>query len=144
MALLRAVAAFLILTLSGLFGFIAGIVETCTGNAPDSLLGFIVTLPLNLLGVALLCWRPNRVAVSLAAIIPALLSISYPIVAIKLLAGMPACTVITGTTEWAPTGNETMLGVAWMATALILWIGLATALAGGYRGRHDRNANTSD
>mgnify|MGYP004367373501 CR=1 FL=1 len=42
MALLRALAAFLILTLSGFFGFLAGMMETCTGNAPDSLLGFIV------------------------------------------------------------------------------------------------------
>ncbi|WP_370179155.1 hypothetical protein [Alteriqipengyuania sp.] len=144
MAILRAVLAFLILTLGGIFGWLAGVMETCTGNAPDSLLGFIITLPLNVVGVALLCWKPHRIAVILAGAIPVLLSFSYLSVALKLLAGIPACTIITGMDEWPPTGDETKLGFVWLATALILWIGLATALAGGYRGAHDRHDDQAD
>ena len=143
MAIVRAALACMILTLSGLNGLLAGTMETCTGNAPDSLLGFVISLPLNVIGVALLCWRPQRVAVLLAALIPALLSIPYMMLAMELLAGAPACTVITGNPEWPRTGEETTLGLAWLCTGLILWIGLAYAMAGGYRRDHDQADNDS-
>lgn len=136
----RAIAAFILLTLAGFNGLIAFSVDTCTQNAPDSLIGFIFTLPLNLAGMALLAWNPKRLAVALAAIIPALLALPYTMGTIELLSGAPACTVLTGETTWEPSGEEGLFKAAWGACVLIFWLGLAYALLGGYRPRYDRDA----
>ena len=140
MAILRAVLAFVLLTLGGFNGLLAGSVETCTGNAPDSLMLFPITLALNTIGMLLLCWRPNRLAAGLAAAIPTLLALNYSSTAFLLATGTPACTIITGDPQWGLSGEEAFLAGGWGACALIFWIGLAYALSGGYRPAHDRNA----
>lgn len=110
--MLRASAAFVILTLAGLNGLLAGAAETCTMNAPDSLMLFPVTLVRNLAGMGLLCWRPHRIATLAAAVLPALLALNYSATAV-------------------------LLALGWSAAAAIFWIGLAYALVGGYRPEHD-------
>lgn len=137
----RAILACILLTLAGFNALLAFKVETCTQNAPDSLLGFIFTLPLNLAGMALLCWNPKRLAVVLAAIIPVLLALPYTMGTLALLKGAPACTIITGATTWEPSGEEGLFKAGWGACVAIFWLGLAYALLGGYRPRHDREAD---
>jgi len=134
---LRAFTAFLLLMVGALNGLLAGMAETCTQNAPDSLWVFPVTLLCNVLGMALLCWRPNRLAVLAAAIVPAASALRYSMIALQLANGTPACTLITGSTAWEPSGGETTLAIGWGVTALIFWIGLAYALTGGYRPQDD-------
>ena len=140
----RAVLAFVILTLGGLNALLAGSVETCTGNAADSLFGFVITLPLNMLGMALLGWRVPRIAVVIAAALPTVLALRYTLLAIELASGTPACTIITGDTHWEPGGDESTFALGWGAATLVFWIGLAVALVGGYRGPHDRHDEPSD
>lgn len=137
----RAIPAFVLLTLAGFNGLIAFSADTCTQNSPDSLLAFIFTLPLNLAGMALLGWQPKRPAVAIAAIVPALLAIPYTMGTLELVSGAPACTVITGSPAWEPNGEEGLFIAGWGASALIFWLGLAYALLGGYRPRHDRDAD---
>lgn len=133
----RAFAAFLVLTLAGLNGMIASAGDTCTQNSPDSLFGYIFTLPLNLLGIGLLCWKPTRWAVIIATVIPVLLALPYTRIAIDLASGTPACTILTGDPSWAMSGEETGFAIGWGLSALIFWMGLAYALSGGYRPAHD-------
>lgn len=130
-------AAFAVLMLGGLLSLLAGAAETCTQNAPDSLYLFPLVLLLNLAGMAVLCWRPQPVAVMLAALLPAAMAVRYSLLALELAGGTPACTLITGDPAWEPSGNETVLALGWGATALIFWIGLAYALTGGYRPQDD-------
>lgn len=133
----RAFAAFVILTLAGLTGLLAGAGGTCTQNSPDSLFAYVFALPLNLLGMALLCWKPRRWPVIIAAIVPALLALSYSRIAFELASGTPACTIITGDPGWDMNGEEAGFALGWGLSALIFWIGLAYALSGGYRPAHD-------
>lgn len=133
----RAFAAFVVLTLAGLAGLLAGAGDTCSQNSPDSLFGYVFTLPLNLLGMALLCWKPRRGPVIVAAIVPVLLALSYTRIAFDLARGTPACTIITGEPGWDMSGAEAGFALGWGLSALIFWIGLAYALSGGYRPAHD-------
>ena len=137
----RAALAFPILTLAGLTGLLAGVTETCTGNAPDSLFGFVITLPLNLAGMALLCWKPRRWPVIAVSLLPALLALSYTRVAILLAGGTPGCTIVTGNPAWEPSGEEVTFAIGWGLSAAIFWIGLAYALSGGYRPKHEQDAD---
>lgn len=137
----RAVAAFPILTLAGLAGMLASAGDSCTQNSPDSLFGFVFVLPLNLLGMVLLCWKPRRWPVVFASAIPALLALPYTRAAIALAAGAPACTIVTGDTSWEMSGEETAFALGWGLSALIFWMGLAYALSGGYRPAHDTDAD---
>lgn len=57
--------------------------------------------------------------------------------AIELADGTPACTLITGSANWEHSGEEATFALGWGIAALIFWIGLAYALAGGYRPAHD-------
>ncbi len=136
----RAILASVLLTLAGFNALLAFNVDTCTQNAPDSLLGFILTLPLNVAGMALLGWKPKRLAVVLAAIIPVILALPYTMGTLELLNGAPACTIITGDPTWEQSGEEGLFKAGWGACVAIFWLGLAYALLGGYRPRNDRDA----
>ena len=140
----RAIAAFIILMLAGLNGMLAGAVETCTGNTADSLFGFVLSLPLNFIGMALLGWRANRLVAVMVGLIPALFALDYTGTAIALASGTPACTVITGDATWPQSGEEAIFATGWGLTAAIFWIGLAVAVTGGYRPANDRDTYESD
>lgn len=133
----RALLAFAAL-MSGAFGSLVMLAsESCSENVADALHAWVIVLPMNLLGMIVLGWRPNRIAVVLVAAIPALAAAACTHVAWLLATGVPACTITTGITAWEASGEETMLAMAWGLTAAIFWIGLAYALSGGYRPAHD-------
>lgn len=139
--IVRATFGCLLLVLAGLNALISFNGDTCSQNSPDSLFGFVVTLPLNIAGMALLAWKPRSIAVIVAIVIPVLLAIPYTLDTARLLAGTPACTILTGTPDWEPSGEEAVFMAGWGASVLIFWLGLAYALLGGYRPVHDRDAD---
>jgi hypothetical protein len=112
--------------------------ETCTGNAPDSLFLGIFVLPLNCLGIALLAWRPSPVPLAASAVVPALVAMPYTGATIELAhgylaRGIGACDVLTNYGPWGPSGDEPFFIVLWTSAMAVFWLGLAFALWRAYR-----------
>ena len=119
--------------------------ETCTGNAPDSLAAGWLVLPLNIVGFALLAQRPTLPGFILGGILPSVAAVSYTHQALLLLAGVPACGLISEYGPWEPSGEEASLGLLWLACSIVFWLGLALTLYRGYRARpYDRNLAQPD
>jgi hypothetical protein len=119
-------------------GLLAWNIDTCTGNAPDSLFGGVITLPLNGAGMALLAWKPRPVPMTATVAVPALLAIPYAWTTAALThgyleRGMGACDMISQYGPWEPSGDEFFLIVLWLAAAAVFWLGLALAGSRAYR-----------
>jgi hypothetical protein len=135
---LRYVGAFIVLMLAGLGGSLGWITETCTGNAPDSLVMGVFVLPLNVLGVSLLAWRPKPWPLAATAILPALLAIPYTLSTFELAhgylaRGIGACDVLTDYGPWGPSGDEPHFITIWLSAVAVLWLGMALAAWRAYR-----------
>ena len=116
--------------------------ETCTGNAPDSLMMGIFVLPLNCLGIGLLAWRPRPLPLGAAAIVPALLAIPYTLNTVGLahgylVRGIGACDVLTSYGPWGPSGHEPFFLALWLSAVGVFWLGLAIAGWRAYRANED-------
>ena len=139
MAILRPLLGFAVLMAGALTALVMLASEECSEGVADALMAFVLVLPLNLIGMALLGWKPNRLAVLAAALVPAIVASGYTQIAWLLATGTPSCAITTGLSVWEPSGEEAAQAVGWGLSALIFWIGLATALAGGYRRADDRD-----
>ena len=132
----------ILLLLGAALGAMAFVVETCTGNAPDSLLVAPFVLGLNVLGFAALGWSSRPWVVGAVALIPGLAAVRYSFKTVLLASGVPACELITGETGWEQTPDHAHLVMLWVATALSFWLGLAGALWRGVHRRADKDILT--
>lgn len=126
------------LWLGALNAFLSWTGETCTGGAADSLYGWIITLPLYVLGWAVMPKRGgNPVTIVSIAALPAVVMAFVAIWTASLFFGESACNLITGL-PFEMDGRESAFAVAWSASSLAFWIGLAFAL---YRASSSRKAD---
>jgi hypothetical protein len=135
---LRYFAGFVLLLLAGLNALIAWNVDTCTGNAPDSLYGVIFTLPLNALGIAALTWNTRPGPLLAAASVPVLPALYYTVRTLELTFGylggtMTACEAVSDYGPWEPSGDELHLIALWLSAVAVFWLGLAFAGWRAYR-----------
>jgi len=114
-------------------GFLAFGTETCTGNAPDSLLLAPFVLVLNLLGFIAIGWSARPQTTGAVALLPGMIALSYSANAAALAIGVPACELVTGYDGWEQTTDHAGLTMMWGATALSFWLGLAAAMWRGFR-----------
>jgi hypothetical protein len=138
----RHFGALVFLMLAGPAGAMAWMTETCTGNAPDSLMMGIVVLPLNLLGVGLLAWRSRPMPLLATAAVPALIAIPYTLKTFELAQGylargIGACDVLSHYGPWGPSGDEPFLIALWLSIVAVFWLGLAFAFWRAYRGTEE-------
>ena len=130
--------ASLILTLAGFFGMLGWVADTCTGNSSDAAFVGLVVLPLNLIGIGLLAWRPTPTPLVLACLLPVPLALPYSVKTIQLaqayfLKGQGVCDVVTAYGPWGPSGDDPFLLVLWFGTTAVFWLGLALAGWRAYR-----------
>jgi len=110
---------------------------TCTQGAADSLYGWIITLPFFVLGWAIIPKQGVNPATILGvAAFPAIMAAFVTIWTGLLVAGGSACALITGL-PFEKDGRETAFAIAWSATSVVFWIGMAFAL---YRASSGRKA----
>ena len=127
-----AVVGAMLLLLGALNSMIARVADTCTQNSPDSLVGGVFTVALNIIGFLCLAFADRPRTVVIASALPALAALSYTLFAIGFWEGvanrsMAACTAITGDPSWQQSGDESFLVGLWLAVALSFWAGLAAA-----------------
>jgi hypothetical protein len=128
-----AVLGAILLMLGALLGLMTFVVETCTGNAPDSLMLGPFVLGLNLLGFAALGWSSRPLVTGAVALLPGMAAFGYSLNTALLASGTPACELITGHGGWERTPDHRELVMLWVATSLSFWLGLAAAMWRGCR-----------
>jgi len=126
----RLVIGTLALMISGAIGMFAWSIETCTGDAADSLWLAAPTLLGNLLAWALLGHRVPSKLVLLVAALPALAAVSYSLSTIHLAVGyfghgIGACSVMRPGQEFGLDGREPLFIGLWVVTCASFWGGLA-------------------
>ena len=136
---MRYLAALVLLTLAGFNGLLAWTVDTCTGNVADAPLAGVLTLPLNVVGMMLLAWRPTIRPLVATAALPTALAIPYTAKSLQLasaywLQGQGVCDVVSPYGPWRPNGEEPMLLALWLGTVAVFWLGLAISIGRAYRG----------
>ncbi len=115
-------------------------VDTCTQGSADSLYGYIITLPLYLLGFGLTAAKPQAGHLALPVLLSPL-AIWHTAFAARFAyghvrAGIGQCDAFEGRFAEAytgPTGGELELIGGWLAVSLIFWGG---TLAMWLRSRH--------
>jgi hypothetical protein len=128
----------LLLLLGALNAYLAWTFTTCTQGAADSLYGWIITLPLYVLGWAVIPKRGSSPLAIVAVASPAIL-VTGVVAAwtLALMMGASACKLITGL-PFEADGREGTFAIAWGGTCLAFWAGLGIAV---YRGWSSREAD---
>lgn len=126
MLYLRWAGATLLLFLGAFNAFLCWNLETCTGNAADSLHGGLLTLPFYLLGWWIIP-KQSRSAIVWVAAIPGILTLLVSFWTLHLAALWNACKAMTGS-PFEPSGDELWFVILWTLVSLTFWVGLAMTL----------------
>ncbi|HEY0325338.1 MAG TPA: hypothetical protein VGC46_05095 [Allosphingosinicella sp.] len=121
-----------LVALGGINAALALTVETCTQGSADSLAAVVITLPLYLVGFALLTLRPSRsLLVALAPI--AFVAAWHSWFALRLgighwSSGLSACEAMFGLSAgagWEADGREPWFIAGWSAASILFWASYA-------------------
>ena len=123
---LRWTVASVLLLLGACNSLLAWNIETCTGNAADSLNGGLLTLPLYVLGWVVIPKRLNG-GFAVVVAIPVLINALVLFWTARLAIGWNACRVITGA-PFEPTGDELWFVSLWTLVCLAFWLGMTLTI----------------
>ena len=128
MTVIRWTIASALLLLGALNAYAAWRFTTCTQASADSLYGWIITLPLYVLGLVILPKRGSNLALVTAIGAPAIVITAFVSAwTISLATGSSACALITGL-PFEADGREGTFAAAWGVTCLVFWLGFGLAL----------------
>lgn len=134
----RLVVGTLVLFIGAATGLLAWAVETCAGNAADSLWMGAFALAANAIAWMLLGRRVPSKTVLFVAVLPALAALSYSLSTFRLakgyvFEGLSACAAIRPGLEFGFDGREPLFVGLWLLVVLSFWGGLAPVVARALR-----------
>ena len=146
-AIARAAWAMPFLWLASIIGLLAsGSSDTCTGGAADAYALGVIVLILNAIGMIILARGTHLGWLAATVTVPLVAAIVYSIFAVRLaigvLHGLTACTILLGEPFPIADGSEIQFAWQWLGAGTVFWLGLMVTLRNSMRQR--RIANDKD